>query len=122
MDREVNPIEEQGHRQYDTKAIVWHNSPSRFTIVMVKVVTGTGDPFTIEGFSDRMVIFVKIAGGMMDAHYDPYKLEWARNEENLRRFLSGIKVGVESEGRSGIRWRSVLDGEKITPEKVEDLA
>jgi len=117
----LKAIPEQGDKNYDVKTFVWHNSPTRFSIMVVRFDVGEGDPFAIEGFSGKSAFFVCFSGGTFETHYDPYKIDRVSNEGNLRRFLLEIFKGVESEGNVGIRWESLQDGFKYNPSFVEGL-
>jgi hypothetical protein len=119
--KELNAIPRQGNREYDTKTFVWHNSPSRFSVMVTKVKAGDGDPFAIEGFDGEFPVFTGFTGGKMETEYDPYAFSMATNEANLRSFLQAIRMGIGTGGEQGIPWETIRDGMKYTPEEVDKL-
>lgn len=121
MTQDVKPNAKREDRNYDTKTFVWHNSPSRFSVMVTRLNTANGGPFAIEGFDGDVVIFTGFTGGKMESHYDPYSLGMAHNEDNLRAFLVEIERGVNTGGISGINWREIDDGREYTPEEVGEM-
>lgn len=116
------PEEMNVEAEYETKTVQWHNSPSQFALMLTVFKPEGNKALGEEGYGSGNMMIAKLAGGTVEAHYDPYKMDLSTGEENITTFLRQVKTGYFSDGDNGIPWDDIEDGETITPHKAERLA
>lgn len=112
-----------GDNTMETKSIVYEQPEKGLQFpLMLTAFDGEDHPvFDKAGYRGRYVLFTLIDGGVQDSFTDPFKAEHPQANDELRNFFVEVRQGWRTEGRHGINWTELEDGEEYNKKDFGDF-
>lgn len=109
--------------EYETKTVVFHDAEGglRTTVMATKFEALEDSHLGRAGFRGDCVMFLVGDGGTWVGGYAPRRMELPFGNDNLKKFLVGVRKGVESGEPFGIGWGQLQEGHMYTPGFVDGL-